>query len=50
MVGFRADFFNAFNLVSYQNPDNNVTDANFGQITSVRSPQRQIQLSAHYTF
>jgi hypothetical protein len=49
-VGFRADFFNAFNLVSYQNPDNNVTDGNFGQITSVRSPQRQIQLSAHYTF
>jgi hypothetical protein len=49
-VGFRADFFNLFNIASYGNPDNGVTDHNFGQITSVRSPARQIQLSAHYTF
>ncbi|WP_263367528.1 TonB-dependent receptor [Edaphobacter bradus] len=49
-IGFRTDFFNTFNISSYQNPDNNVTDSNFGQITSVRSPQRQIQFSAHYRF
>jgi len=49
-LGFRADFFNLFNIASYGNPDNNVTDSNFGQISSVRSPPRQIQLSAHYTF
>lgn len=53
-IGFRADFFNLFNIASYQNPDNNVTDTNFGNIsnqgTPVRSPARQIQLSAHYTF
>lgn len=53
-LGFRADFFNLFNIASYQNPDNNVTDTNFGNIsnqgTPVRSPQRQIQFSAHYSF
>ena len=49
-VGFRADFFNVMNIASYGNPDTNVTDSNFGQISSVRSPQRQIQFSAHYSF
>ena len=53
-IGFRADFFNLFNIASYQNPDDNVQDTNFGNIsnqgTPVRSPQRQIQFSAHYSF
>jgi hypothetical protein len=49
-IGFRADFFNLFNIASYGNPDNTVTSSTFGQISSVRSPPRQIQLSAHYTF
>ena len=49
-LGFRADFFNVFNIASYGNPDNNVSDSNFGQISSVRSPPRQIQLSLHYSF
>jgi hypothetical protein len=49
-IGFRADFFNVFNIASYGNPDNGITDANFGQITNVRSPQRQIQFSALYHF
>lgn len=49
-IGFRADFFNLFNIASYGNPDNNITDSNFGQISSVRSAPRQVQLSAHYTF
>jgi hypothetical protein len=47
---FRADFFNAFNIASYKNPDNGITDSNFGQISDVRSPQRQIQFSLHYAF
>ena len=47
---FRADFFNAFNISSYGNPDNGYADSNFGQITSVRSPARQIQFSAKYNF
>ncbi|HZR67131.1 MAG TPA: TonB-dependent receptor [Terriglobales bacterium] len=50
VIGFRADFFNIFNIASYGNPDNNITDSNFGQITSVRSPARQTQLSLHYIF
>ncbi len=50
VVGFRADVFNIFNIASYGNPDNNVQDSNFGQIGSVRSPARQIQLSLHYAF
>jgi hypothetical protein len=50
VLGFRADFFNIFNIASYGNPDNNVADSNFGQISGVRSPPRQIQLSLHYAF
>ncbi len=50
VVGFRADLFNVFNIASYGNPDNGITDSSFGQITSVRSPPRQIQLALHYSF
>lgn len=50
VVGFRADFFNIFNIASYGNPDNNINDSTFGVINSVRSPERQIQLSLHYQF
>jgi hypothetical protein len=50
VLGFRADFFNIFNIASYGYPDNNITDSSFGLISSVRSPSRQIQLSLHYTF
>jgi hypothetical protein len=49
-IDFRTDFFNAFNFASYADPDRGVTDNNFGQITSTRSPQRQIQFSARYHF
>jgi Carboxypeptidase regulatory-like domain len=49
-LGFRLDAFNLFNIASYGNPDNSVTDSNFGQISSVRSPARQLQLSLHYSF
>jgi Carboxypeptidase regulatory-like domain/TonB dependent receptor len=47
---FRTDFFNAFNIASYDNPDNSIQDATFGKITNVRSLPRQIQMSLHYTF
>ena len=49
-VEFRADFFNAFNFASYDNPDNNLTSGTFGQITATRSEPRQIQFSLHYGF
>ena len=48
--GFRADFFNLFNIASYGNPDNWIGDSNFGAISSVRSQERHIQLGLHYTF
>jgi Carboxypeptidase regulatory-like domain/TonB dependent receptor len=47
---FRTDFFNAFNIASYDNPDNSVQDSTFGKITNVRSLPRQIQMSLHYSF
>jgi hypothetical protein len=50
VLTFRADFFNIFNIASYGNPDSGITDSNFGQISSVRSPPRQIQLGLHYAF
>ena len=50
LVTFRADIFNLFNLTSYGNPVNNVSNPNFGLVTSVKSPPRQIQLNLVYTF
>lgn len=49
-LAFQTDFFNAFNIASYDNPDSGVTDANFGQIVATRSLPRQIQFSLHYEF
>jgi hypothetical protein len=52
-VGFRFDAFNAFNIVSYGNPDIGITDSSFGQIgpqNSIRSTERRLQFSAKYTF
>lgn len=50
VLGFRADFFNIFNIASYGNPDNGITDSSFGQITNVRSQERRTQLGLHYSF
>jgi hypothetical protein len=50
---FRYDLFNAFNIVSYGNPDTGVTDSTFGQIVSqenIRSTERRMQFSASYHF
>ena len=52
-IGFRFDAFNAFNIVSYGNPDTGVSDATFGQIAQlnqIRSTERHLQFSAHYNF
>ena len=52
-VGFRFDAFNAFNIVSYGNPDTSITSSTFGQITplgQIRSTERHLQFSARYTF
>jgi Carboxypeptidase regulatory-like domain len=52
-IGFRFDAFNAFNIVSYGNPDVGITDTTFGDIVSgesIRSTERRLQFSAKYTF
>ena len=52
-VGFRFDAFNAFNIVSYGNPDTVITDSTFSQIASqeqIRSQERRLQFSARYSF
>ena len=51
VVEFRADFFNAFNLASYGNPDGNVSDSNFGAINNSRLDNpRTLQLGLNYKF
>jgi hypothetical protein len=49
-INFRVDAFNVLNFASYGNPDNHVTDTNFGQITSTRSGPRTIEFAARYSF
>ncbi len=53
-LGFRFDAFNVFNIASYGNPDANITDTNFGNISSqgtpVRSTERRLQFSVNYRF
>ena len=52
-IGFRFEAFNAFNIVSYGNPNTSITDANFGKIAptgSIRSTERHLQFSLRYTF
>jgi hypothetical protein len=51
-VGFRFDAFNAFNIVSYGNPDTGIGDTNFGNVSrqGTRSVERRLQFSAKYTF
>jgi hypothetical protein len=47
---FRADFFNVLNTSSLAPPTNDVSQGNFGQITSTVSTERQIQLALKLVF
>jgi hypothetical protein len=51
-IGFRFDAFNAFNIVSYGNPDSGINDSNFGNVSlqTPRSTERHLQFSMHYNF
>lgn len=49
-LGTEEEVFNTFNIVSYGNPDQTITDADFGRITSTRSGPREMQLSVKYIF
>jgi len=46
---FRADAFNVFNGVQFSNPDTNIGDLSFGQISNTADP-RIIQLALHAKF
>ena len=47
---FRSEFFNAFNTPQFANPDANLGDGAFGQVTSTSLPNREIQFGLKYRF
>jgi hypothetical protein len=48
---FRAEFFNLTNTPQFVNPNNNLTDSNFGQLQSTRlGSERQIQFALKFSF
>jgi hypothetical protein len=51
-IGFRFDAFNAFNIVSYGNPDLGIGDKQFGNVSlqTTRSTERHLQFALHYNF
>ncbi|HTB96216.1 MAG TPA: carboxypeptidase-like regulatory domain-containing protein [Terracidiphilus sp.] len=52
-IGFQFDAFNAFNIVSYGNPDTGINDSGFGEIVqqnAIRSTERHLQFSVKYSF
>ena len=48
-VELRADAFNAFNRVNYNNPATVVTNTTFGTISTAKTP-RELQFSLRYQF
>ncbi len=47
---FRSEFFNLFNTTNLGAPAQNVSNANFGTITGLSSPARQIQFALKLVF
>jgi outer membrane receptor protein involved in Fe transport len=47
---FRAEAFDAFNTPQFSNPDAKLGDAVFGQITSTKIDNRELQLALKYRF
>ena len=48
-VELRADAFNLFNNVEFSNPDTNIGDPSFGQVSNTADP-RIIQVALHVKF
>jgi hypothetical protein len=48
-VELRGDAFNLFNHAEFSNPDTNIGDPNFGQVSNTADP-RIIQLALHLKF
>jgi hypothetical protein len=49
-VEFRAEAFNAFNTSQFSNPDQYLGDTAFGQATSTKLANRELQLALKYRF
>ena len=49
-IEFRSEFFNLFNKTNLGAPSANVLAGNFGTITSLASPARQIQFALKLVF
>ncbi len=49
-VEFRAEFFNLFNKSNLGAPNTNISNTNFGTITGLASPARQIQFALKLAF
>ena len=47
---FRAEAFNAFNTPQFSNPNSNLGDGSFGQVTSTKNDNRLLQLALKYYF
>jgi hypothetical protein len=47
---FRSEFFNAFNIVAFQNPDNVLASPYFGQILATSTGPRVIQFALKLNF
>jgi hypothetical protein len=47
---FRGEAFNTLNVTSYAPPGNNLSNATFGQVTSLANQPRQLQLSMKLRF
>ena len=46
----RGEFFNAFNTVSFRNPESDLTESSFGEIEATRGGPRVIQLGLKLKF
>jgi hypothetical protein len=47
---FNVEFLNAFNIVQYDNPNTDPTNANFGKVSQQNNLPRDIQLAAKIVF
>ena len=50
MLEFRLEAFNLTNTPVFSMPDNNLTDGNFGQVSSTANKERQLQLALKFYF
>jgi len=49
-IEFRSEFFNAFNTVAFQNPDNVIASPGYGQILETSTGPRVIQFAMKVNF